>query len=96
METLYQRTAERLWEKLEAHKESLDFSCFDGLDKIPFPQADVFAESNPLLRILVKEVETQFEYGMCVTQCSWAVLKAYTGNMDRYNRDMSTCLQARA
>lgn len=98
METLYQRTAERLLEKLEAHRFELNFAGLAGLDPVDTDtnHLKVFEKDNPLIHKLKEEVETQFEYEMSEAQCIWAVDATFYCQMGAYNRKHGRNLSARA
>ena len=88
----YNEATERLWEKLEAHREKLDFGCVD-IQKI-FPW-DQFVKHNPSARALLKETERELHYQLSEFQASWAVFMATKGiKLEDYNLRHGTSLDA--
>ncbi len=95
MRDMYCVTAERLWEKLEAHKSKIDTSCVDF--KEPFP-IDQLTSKNPIVKKLIKEVEKEFDYGMSEFQCSSATRQFINGGlemMEKFNEANGTDLRPR-
>lgn len=68
----YNLTAERLWEKLEFHRDKIDTTCVDFNE--PF-LIDQLIKRNGFVSYLIREVENEFNYSMSESQCSWAVNK---------------------
>lgn len=66
----YSQAAERLLERLEAHRGEYDSDCLEG----DFPW-DSFCERNPSARGLLKEVQDELDYELSEKQCSWAVVR---------------------
>ena len=90
---IYNIVCERLWEKIEFHRNELDLKTVDF--KKPFPH-DQLAEKSPLIRELVAEVNKEFAYEMSEYQASWAIVKAISvQSFDAYNRKNKTTLSAR-
>lgn len=90
----YNRAAERLWEKLEAHRGKYQMICLRPGDFAPW---DKFCERNPEARGLAAEVNKEMNYELSEYQCSWAVVRAYSNtSMDDYNRENKTSLRPRA
>ncbi len=100
MDERYDQTAERLWEKLEFHRHSFKWSPRLLDSAIP---SDVFFGENPEALKLLDEVVKEFDYGISVFQCSWAVRNVYNyhvlgeGNfaIERYAENESRILKAR-
>lgn len=93
MTDLYNKTAERLWEKLEWHKNEFDLNCVDW--EKPFP-IDQFRRINPSVTDLINEVQDEYEFRMSEFQCSWAVNKFIKGGlavMELYNKKNNTDLK---
>ena len=94
---MYNTTSERLWEKIEFHRDA--FNPLSVNWKEPFPADQL--EPNDLLLKLVGEVEKECGYGMSEFQCSWAVNQAFHGEqagiemMKMYNDKNGTCLDPR-
>lgn len=96
MTNLYNKTSERLWEKLEYHKNKIDASCVNF--KEPFP-IDQLVEKNPMITTLIHEVQDEYKYEMSEFQCSWAVVQFIKGGLDmmqKYNKNNNTSLIPRA
>ena len=89
----YNRSAERLWEKLAYYRNEFDLNCVDL--KKPFP-LDQFSARNPKILDLMKEVEQEFGYELSERQCSWAVVRLLHTDMQEYNKINNLNLQARA
>jgi len=92
---LYNVTCERLWEKLEYHRDKLNTECV----KYPcaFP-ADEFSDGNKLFNILLDEVEKEYDYAMSSYQCGWSVTQFISGGlkeMKKYNKKNGTKLKPR-
>ena len=93
MSELYNKAAERLWEKVEFGREGFNMDCLD--DKLVFPW-DQFCKANPNARKLATEVNSELNYELSEAQCSWAVMMSYRKiDMDKYNADNSTSLRPR-
>lgn len=96
MSDLYNITAERLWEKLEFHRNNIDTTCVNFNE--PFPM-DQLRRKNPQVAGLIKEVEKEHNYEMSEFQCSWAVSQFIKGGlhmMQNYNNCNATHLSPRA
>ena len=96
MTSEYDKTCERLWEKLEAHRDELNIDCVDFTGAFP---VDYFRKFNPIIDGLIEEVQEEFEYEMSEFQCSWAVWMLVDGRpglLDKYNKINGTSLKARA
>ena len=92
---LYDKTAERLWEKLEWHRDKINTSCVDF--KEPF-LVDQLTNENPFIMDIIGEVEKEFDYSMSEFQCSWATLQFIKGGLDmmeKYNKKNNTELKPR-
>lgn len=93
MKDKYNKTAERLWEKIEYYRNDLKLEEVDL--KKPFP-VDQLAKTSPLINKLIEETEKEFKYEMGEYQCSWAVWKAITNqSMKGYNETNQTNLVPR-
>lgn len=93
MSDLYNEVAERLWEKIEFHRDKLDLKGVSLRRSFP---ADQLREKSPLFSRLIEEVEEEFDYHMSEWQTSWAVAKAKHGiGFDNYNKVNKTTLKAR-
>lgn len=73
----YNKTSERLYEKLLFHKVKFDPDSIDL--KKPFPM-DQLTPNNELIK-LVREVQEEFNYEMSEFQCSWAVVMAFNPSL---------------
>lgn len=92
---LYNKTAERLWEKLEYHRGKITTETLSLLE--PFP-VDQLIEENPFVLGLIREVQKEFKYPMTEFQCSWAVvqfIKRGCKGMEEYNLINDTNLKPR-
>jgi hypothetical protein len=92
MTDLYNKTSERLWEKLEWYRNEIDTSCVDFSQ--PFP-IDQLTKGNSLVRKLIEEVQKEFKYYMSEFQCSWATVQFIKGGiemMKQYNEKNRTNL----
>lgn len=93
MSDLYDIVCERLWEKIEFHRDELDLKIVDLKKMFPYDQ---LSEKSPLIKELVKEVNEEFTYEMSEWQASWAIVKAMSvRSFDAYNRKNKTTLYAR-
>ena len=93
MSDLYNIVCERLWEKIEFHRDELDLETVDLKKMFPYDQ---LAEKSPLIRELVTEVNEEFAYEMSEYQASWTVAKAISVlDFDAYNEENKTTLSAR-
>ncbi|MBI4163449.1 MAG: hypothetical protein HY512_01185 [Candidatus Aenigmarchaeota archaeon] len=100
IDSKYDQTAERLWEKLEFHRGSFRWS--PRLLDFGMP-SDVFFRDNPEALKLVDETMEEFDYGMSVFQCSWAVRNVYKYHVlgegafaiERYAQNKGRKLEAR-
>lgn len=93
MSDMYNTSCERLWEKIEFHRNKLDLNSINLKKMLPYDQ---LSERSPLIKELVAEVEHEFNYEMSEYQASWAVAKAKTESVfDNYNRVNKTTLMAR-
>lgn len=93
MSDLYGIVCERLWEKIEFHRNELDLKTVDLKKMFPYDQ---LAEKSPLIRELVAEVNEDFAYEMSEWQASWAIVKAMSvRDFDAYNKENKTTLSAR-
>ena len=93
MSDLYNIVCQRLWEKIEFHREKLDLKVVDLQKMFPYDQ---LAEKSPLIRELVAEVNEEFTYQMSEWQASWSVVKAMSvRDFDAYNKENKTTLYAR-
>lgn len=93
MSDLYNAAPERLWEKIEFHRDELDIKGIDLREPSP---CDQLLEKSPLFSRLIEEVEEEFDYHMSEWQPSWAVAKAKHGiGFENYNRENKTSLRAR-
>ena len=91
-DNLYNRTGERLWEKLEYYRDIINTDCVDF--KQPFPIYQLI-EVNPFVKNLVKAVEKEYNYQMSEFQCSWAANQFIKGGlkmMQEYNEHNHTNL----
>jgi hypothetical protein len=89
---MYNRAAERLWEKIEAHRGDYDIAMA-WREKFPW---DAFCTRNPSARELANEVRQELNYELSETQCSWAVVMALRNeNMEDYNKRNGTSLMPR-
>ncbi len=85
----YSNIAERLWEKLEFHKDKFNLL---NIDTSKPGWIDDFMTQNPLIWKLAKEVETEYNgYGLSFFQGLWAIVQAFgkTGGlpmMNKYNQ----------
>lgn len=80
---LYNKTAERLWEKLQFYVDSIDIYNYNSIPKT-FP-IDRMTQSNPWTQDLIDEVQQEFNYEMSEFQCSWAVQMFLHNDMEEYN-----------
>lgn len=95
MTDLYNKTAERLWEKLEYHRNEFNLNCINW--KEPFP-IDQFSKANPSVMGLINEVQEEYKYRMSEFQCSWAICKFIKGGlpmMEEYNKVNNANLKPR-
>ena len=93
MSELYSIVCERLWEKIEFHRDKLDLKTVDLQKPSPYDQ---LAEKSPLIRELVTEVNEEFAYEMSEYQASWTVVKSISvRDFDAYNKENKTTLFAR-
>lgn len=93
MSDTYNETAERLWEKIEFHRDELDLKAVNLKKLFPFDQ---LTEKSPLAKKLSDEVEEEFNgYLMSDSQKSWAVWKAKTSNLEEYNKHNKLSLIAK-
>ena len=93
MSELYSIVCERLWEKIDFHRDKLDLKTVDLQKMFPYDQ---LAEKSPLIRELVAEVNEEFAYEMSEYQASWAIVKAMSvRDFDAYNKENKTTLSAR-
>lgn len=95
MAELYNSTAERLWEKLEFHRDKIDTSCVDLSE--PFP-IDQLIKGNPFVQTFIDEVQEEYKYIMSEFQCSWATVMFIKGGlelMQKYNEKNNTNLRPR-
>lgn len=95
IEEKYRKAAERLWEKLEYHRDEFDLENILSKDGLP---ADVFASKNKLFYKLLNEVNNEFDADMTVFQCSWAVVQMIDGGyemMKKYNEHNDRNLKPR-
>lgn len=93
MSDIYNEVCERLWEKIDFHRDELDLEVVNL--KEPFPY-DQLAKKSPLIMELVSEVNEEFTYKISEHQASWAIVKAMsTQSFDAYNRRNKTTLSAR-
>jgi len=83
MTELYNATVERLWEKIEYHREELDLDSIDFKAMFPYDQ---LAKMSPLINDLVAEVNKEFYYEMSEHQISCAVFFAIRYKMEEYSR----------
>ena len=94
---LYNATSERLWEKIEFHRDKFDPKSVNW--KKPFPADQI--KPNKFFMELVAEVGEEFNYQMSEFQCSWAVNQAFHSDipaeemMDSYNEHNGTDLKPR-
>jgi len=79
MTDLYNKTSERLWEKLEYHRDKIDISCVNFSE--PF-LIDQLRKGNPFIIDLIHEVQDEFKYEMSEFQCSWATNQFIRGGSD--------------
>ena len=92
MNDLYNKTSERLWEKLEARRTDFVLNSVDF--KQPFPADQI--QPQDLFMQLVKEVQDECKYEMSEFQCSWAVNQFIRGGLDtmhQYNEKNNTNLK---
>jgi hypothetical protein len=93
MSDLYNTTSERLWEKLEYHRNEIVIPFkFDT-----FPIDDLI-EINPMIEKLIKQVQDVFNYEMSEFQCSWATIQFAKGGLEmmkEYNQKNNTNLKPR-
>lgn len=82
MDNMYNTVSERLWEKIEYHRDELDLDMVDLKD--PFP-VDQLSEVSPIVKTFIAEVEKEFDYEMSEFQCSWAVAQAIRDRIPEYN-----------
>ena len=93
MSKLFNRGAERLWEKIEYRRNEFNMDCLDDQSIFPW---DTFCKANPNARKLADEVNSELDYELSEFQCSWAVMMAYRKmDMDKYNELNSTSLRPR-
>lgn len=92
MSETYNETAERLWEKIEFHRNELDLKAVNLNRMFLFDQ---LAEKSPLVKTLLDEVEEEFKYSMSEHQASWAIWQAKIGDMEDYNKDNKLSLKTR-
>lgn len=92
MSDKYQETIERLWEKLEFHKDRIDTDCLEFPSSFPI---DDLTTGNPFVRELIKEVEGEYNYGMSVNQGNNAVMLLLNRDMEEYNKKHGTNLKPR-
>ena len=92
---LYNVTAEKLWEKLEANRGRIDASCVNFEKCFPIDQ---LISGNSFVRDLLHEVEEEHDYQLSEFQCSWAVNQFVRGGpamMKKYNKINGTTLKAK-
>ena len=88
----YNQAAERLWEKIEAHRGEYDMDCL-GSRNFTW---DNFCEKNPDAKGLVREVLEELNYNLSESQCSWAVIMACKRlSMEEYNQNHGLSLSPR-
>ena len=83
MSEKYNQTIERLWEKLEYHRDIIDTSCISSPTS-PSPWGEL-KEGNPFVNRLLEQVQEEFNYRMSNNQCSCAVMFFLNADMDEYN-----------
>ncbi len=88
----YNKTCERLWEKLEYNRDKLNTSCVDFARFSPYDQ---FCKGNPQTKDLVKQVESEYSYEMSEFQCSFAVNAFLRWDMADYNQKTGQALEVR-
>lgn len=89
MRSQYNKAAERLWEKLEFRKDSLDATVVDTKQPFLFGQ---LAKANPEVEKYVLEVGEEFNYTLSEHQCFWAVCMLIKADMSSYNNEHGTHL----
>ena len=92
MDNMYNTVSERLWEKIEYHRDELDLNAVDLKDWFPIDQ---LSKVSPSVKTLIIEVEKEFDYEMSEFQCSWAVAQAIRDNIPEYNIRHTLSLVAR-
>ena len=102
MDSLYNETANRLWEKFEYHRNKFEHCHVDFKESFP---VDQLSRQSPYVLTLIKEVCDEYGCEMSEHQCSWVVSQAFaprddsgTGQerLDLFNRVNNTNLAARA
>ena len=92
---VYDTVSNRLWEKIEYHKDKLDLEAVDLKVMRSRSPLDQLAEKSPLIRTLIAEVDDEFNYEVSEHQASWAIVQAMIGDLAEYNRCQKLSLFAR-